>query len=247
MTLRDIRPVIQSTELPYQRDQFYRRDRRSVPAARRLAEWALRFWGLAEWTRAEDVALCTSELATNALLHGVPPGRGFLLRVRYDGAVVRVEVHDSGSGTLWYWTGQYGADGRITWLRHGKYDTGKTPAVAVLRECWVAPSTDQALEEYAENVMTSHRFYYEAGGYSPLADPWIEDLKSVDEFTYDKVSADRFIVGSPEHCIEEIERWHEELGADYFVMRYRHPAGPDHEKALASMRLFGEKVIPHFA
>ena len=70
---------------------------------------------------------------------------------------------------------------------------------------------------------------------------------ALDEFTYDKVSADRFIVGSPEHCIEEIERWHEELGADYFVMRYRHPAGPDHEKALASMRLFGEKVIPHFA
>ncbi|MFH8223764.1 ATP-binding protein [Streptomyces sp. NPDC018057] len=90
--------MIQSTELPYQRDQFYRRDRRSVPAARRLAEWALRFWGLAEWARAEDVALCTSELATNALLHGVPPGRGFLLRVRYDGAVVRVEVHDSGDG-----------------------------------------------------------------------------------------------------------------------------------------------------
>jgi hypothetical protein len=30
-------------------------------------------------------------------------------------------------------------------------------------------------------------------------------------------------------------------------MRFRHPAGPDHEKALESMRLFGEKVIPHFA
>ncbi|GIH16313.1 hypothetical protein Raf01_44850 [Rugosimonospora africana] len=42
-----------------------------------------------------------------------------------------VEVHDSGSGALWYWTGTYGADGRITWLRHGKYDTGVTPAVAL--------------------------------------------------------------------------------------------------------------------
>jgi hypothetical protein len=42
-----------------------------------------------------------------------------------------VEVHDNGSGALWYWTGQYGADGRITWLRHGKYDTGKTAAVAL--------------------------------------------------------------------------------------------------------------------
>lgn len=42
-----------------------------------------------------------------------------------------VEVHDNGSGTLWYWTGQYGGDGRLTWLRHGNYDTGKNAAVAL--------------------------------------------------------------------------------------------------------------------
>ncbi|MFF2198887.1 ATP-binding protein [Streptomyces sp. NPDC058145] len=86
------------TELPYQRDQFYGRSRRSVPAARRFTEWSLTYWGLAEWRRAGDVTLCVSELATNALVHGVPPGRGFLLRLRYDGAVVRAEVHDSGAG-----------------------------------------------------------------------------------------------------------------------------------------------------
>lgn len=123
---------------------------------------------------------------------------------------------------------------------------GNPSRIAVLRECWVAPSTDQALEEYAEFVMHSHRFYYQAGGYSPVADPWITELNSVDEFNYEKVAADRFIVGSPEHCIAEIERWHEELGSDYFVMRFRHPAGPEHPAALASIRLFGEKVIPHF-
>ncbi|MFF4190075.1 hypothetical protein [Nonomuraea sp. NPDC001831] len=42
-----------------------------------------------------------------------------------------VEVHDSGAGALWYWTGAYGADGRVTWLRHGRYDSGVTPAVAL--------------------------------------------------------------------------------------------------------------------
>ncbi|WP_243770340.1 phosphatidylinositol-specific phospholipase C domain-containing protein [Amycolatopsis acidicola] len=42
-----------------------------------------------------------------------------------------VEVHDNGGGALWYWTGQLGADGRITWLRHGRYDSGQTPAVAL--------------------------------------------------------------------------------------------------------------------
>lgn len=42
-----------------------------------------------------------------------------------------VEVHDSGSGALWYWSGRYEPDGRVTWLRHGRYDSGVTPAVAL--------------------------------------------------------------------------------------------------------------------
>jgi polar amino acid transport system substrate-binding protein len=49
-------------------------------------------------TRQDDLLLCVSELATNALLHGVPPGRGYRVRlVRFEDAV-RVEVHDSGGG-----------------------------------------------------------------------------------------------------------------------------------------------------
>ncbi|MET8583973.1 ATP-binding protein [Streptomyces collinus] len=86
------------TELPCQRDQFYGRARRSVPAARRFTEWSLSYWGLTAWERSTDVSLCVSELATNALLHGAPPGRGFLVRLRYDGDLVRAEVHDSGPG-----------------------------------------------------------------------------------------------------------------------------------------------------
>ncbi|HLH68237.1 MAG TPA: LLM class flavin-dependent oxidoreductase [Candidatus Dormibacteraeota bacterium] len=124
---------------------------------------------------------------------------------------------------------------------------GQTPRIVVLRECWVAPTTDQAVAEYGEYVMTSHRFYYEAGGYNPAVDPWINDLASADEFTLDRVAPDRFIIGSPKDCIEQVERWHQELGTDYFVMRFRHPNGPAHQKVLESIKLFGEKVIPHFA
>jgi hypothetical protein len=42
-----------------------------------------------------------------------------------------VEVHDNGGGALWYWSGTYGSDGRVTWLRHGRFDSGTTPAVAL--------------------------------------------------------------------------------------------------------------------
>ncbi|GAA3227945.1 phosphatidylinositol-specific phospholipase C domain-containing protein [Nonomuraea helvata] len=56
---------------------------------------------------------------------------GYHPAVAINGRGQVVEVHDSGSGALWYWSGTYGPDGRVTWLRHGRYDTGVTPAVAL--------------------------------------------------------------------------------------------------------------------
>ncbi|MFI7635394.1 hypothetical protein [Nonomuraea sp. NPDC049400] len=56
---------------------------------------------------------------------------GYHPAVAINGRGQVVEVHDSGAGALWYWTGTYGPDGRVTWLRHGKYDNGVTPAVAL--------------------------------------------------------------------------------------------------------------------
>ncbi|MGW7081996.1 ATP-binding protein [Streptomyces sp. NPDC054871] len=91
-TERDSRHV--NDETP--RERFYRRERQSVPAARAFVSAALADWGVGE--RAYDIALCVSELTTNALLYGVPPGRGFRLHLRYAGDVLRVEVHDSGGG-----------------------------------------------------------------------------------------------------------------------------------------------------
>ena len=88
----------ETIKLPHLREKFFRRERRSVPAARRFASEVLAGWGFAGAGRFDDMLLCVSELATNALLHGVPPGRYFRVFLRCDGTVVRVEVHDSGPG-----------------------------------------------------------------------------------------------------------------------------------------------------
>ncbi|AEN12575.1 MULTISPECIES: ATP-binding protein [unclassified Streptomyces] len=47
----------------------------------------------------DDVLLCVTELATNALVHGVPPGRGFKVGITW-GEGLRIEVHDSGGGRV---------------------------------------------------------------------------------------------------------------------------------------------------
>ncbi|MGP3987433.1 ATP-binding protein [Streptomyces sp. 3N207] len=85
------------THLPHFREHFYRRERRSIPRVRAFVGAALGDWEAA--ARCDDVLLCVSEMATNALLHGVPPGRGFrvMLWLENDG-LLRIEVHDSGEG-----------------------------------------------------------------------------------------------------------------------------------------------------
>ncbi|AUH44926.1 ATP-binding protein [Streptomyces sp. CMB-StM0423] len=46
---------------------------------------------------ADDIRVCVSELATNAVRYG-PRGRDFLVRVTTRDGTVRVEVHDAGDG-----------------------------------------------------------------------------------------------------------------------------------------------------
>ncbi len=79
------------------RDRFYPRTHQTVAAARHFAAETFDVWGVT--SRKDDMLLCVSELATNALRHGVPPGRGYRLRLLvFEDATVRVEVHDSGPG-----------------------------------------------------------------------------------------------------------------------------------------------------
>ncbi|MER7835135.1 ATP-binding protein [Streptomyces sp. NPDC096040] len=86
---------------PHTREAFYRRDRRSVGVARDFTRTALADREVGP--RADDVLLCVSELTTDAVLHGVPPGRGFRLRLTlHPDGVLRTEVHDSGPGELRY-------------------------------------------------------------------------------------------------------------------------------------------------
>ncbi|MFG2338275.1 ATP-binding protein [Streptomyces yangpuensis] len=82
--------------MPVIRQQRFPRARASVRAARQFAGDALAEWGVSE--RRDDMRLCVSELAANAVLHGVPEGCEFCVRLSLDEGVLWIEVRDSGPG-----------------------------------------------------------------------------------------------------------------------------------------------------
>lgn len=88
--------MIQEIEPARMRDRYFARSRQTVAAARQFTAETLDVWGVTH--HRDDLLLCGSELASNALRHGVPPGRYYRVRLRrYEGGL-RLEVHDSGPG-----------------------------------------------------------------------------------------------------------------------------------------------------
>ncbi|AXG78687.1 ATP-binding protein [Streptomyces paludis] len=74
----------------------FARSSASVPSARAFARGVLR--EVCSGSGAcdlDDVLLGVSELATNAVRHGVPVGGAFLLKIEFSGERVRVECHDA--------------------------------------------------------------------------------------------------------------------------------------------------------
>lgn len=89
------------TQAPATADVFVQRfsaTRRGARLARRLAACQLDAWGVPYATPlSEAVTLIVAELSSNAVLHGLVPGRDFALRLLRDRAsgLVRVEVSDT--------------------------------------------------------------------------------------------------------------------------------------------------------
>ncbi|MFD9223633.1 ATP-binding protein [Streptomyces sp. NPDC060064] len=88
--------ILEVPTVALSRQQRFPRSRISIGAARAFVVGTVTEWGVAD--RQDDIRLCVSELATNALLHAVPPGREFSVKLSTDDGLLRIEVRDSGDG-----------------------------------------------------------------------------------------------------------------------------------------------------
>jgi alkanesulfonate monooxygenase SsuD/methylene tetrahydromethanopterin reductase-like flavin-dependent oxidoreductase (luciferase family) len=118
----------------------------------------------------------------------------------------------------------------------------RRPAEVVqMRDAWVANTRAEADEVYGPHVMTAYRYYWE----NRLAE--FRNLSAGSEFTLENLAPDRLILGDPDTCIREFQRWQKATGASTFLLRLRHAhsGGPPHDRIMEAIRLFGERVLPY--
>jgi len=128
---------------------------------------------------------------------------------------------------------------RVDLYRQTAASRGNRAQVVLFREGFVARTRDEAVREYEAALLSTHRYYWRHGSYYP-------DIKKEEDLDLKRIGLDRLILGSPQDCAERVRAWNAEIGADYFLIRFKHPAGPPHAKVMEALKLFGEQVIPEF-
>ena len=125
--------------------------------------------------------------------------------------------------------------------RDGLSEGGKPmpEEIPIIKEMYIAPSHEEAVSTARPFLEEKYRAYA----------AWGQDkvLPGQEDFTvpFDELARDRFILGSAEEVIQQIEDHHHRLGANHFMFRTWWP-GMDARHAYRSIELMGHKVLPYF-
>jgi alkanesulfonate monooxygenase SsuD/methylene tetrahydromethanopterin reductase-like flavin-dependent oxidoreductase (luciferase family) len=60
---------------------------------------------------------------------------------------------------------------------------------------------------------------------------------------FEELVRDRFIVGDPDDCTRELQRYVDALGVNCFILRIQWP-GMEQAKVLRTIKLLAERVMP---
>lgn len=111
--------------------------------------------------------------------------------------------------------------------------------VPIFKELSIGETREEALSVARSSLEKKYLSYARWGLDKPM--PAGENLnRAVDE-----LARDRFIIGTPAECCREIERYHQVLGVNHFILRIQWP-GFEQRDGLRAIRLLGREVIPAF-
>ena len=115
---------------------------------------------------------------------------------------------------------------------------GKPGYIAAWREVFVAESKQQAIDIIRPQVDWLYKDRASLGHSQELPEADRIDV------SFEQVLEGRFIIGSPEECIDEIHKY-KDLGVEELILRSQWP-GMESEVTDRSLRIFAEKVMPEF-
>lgn len=124
---------------------------------------------------------------------------------------------------------------RQAWAETGKPGDG---SIVMVRECFVAASRKEAVAKARPCLEKLYGdVYVKWGQDDAMANP--DELK----WDFDRLAHHRFILGSPEDCVEEIQSYAETTRPDLLLLRFDWTPGLEQKEILDAIELFGKSVL----
>ncbi len=117
-------------------------------------------------------------------------------------------------------------------------ERGEPRSVPVFRECFVAPTTEEAIDVSREYLEQKYARYVEWGQHEAMQDS--SELQQ----QFEALAEDRFVLGTPSEVCAELERYEERLDMDLAMLRLNWPGLP-YDRACECIELIGDEVIPN--
>lgn len=119
----------------------------------------------------------------------------------------------------------------------------KKPRFGLSRMTFVGATDGEALEAMGD-VQLHHRLFTGLfNGTTPVERGFAAPNPVADEYPKERLLAN-LVAGSPDTCVEKLKQY-EALGVDHFIMYAGFPVS--HAATMKSLRLFAERVMPHFS
>ncbi len=124
---------------------------------------------------------------------------------------------------------------RKAWTAAGKQGR---PEIPIIRETFVAKTRAEAVEKARPCLEQLYRsIYVKWKQNEAMSDP------SELSWAFDRLARGRFILGTPQECLDQIKEYEARLGITTMLPRFDWTPGVAQAEILSSMRLFGDKVI----
>ena len=109
----------------------------------------------------------------------------------------------------------------------------------MMREMYLHTDSAAALEGARPYLEPKYQAYAAWG-----QDQALPDQESF-RMPFDQLARDRFLIGTPQEVVREIQRYRDQLGVTHMLFRMQWPGMP-HREVMRQLELFGQHVAPRF-